>query len=200
MINWHSLLKKFFFIAGISSVGSIGILVAAEDVERQAILSKKELNEFPRHYAACFSAACSAFEEVGLGALPTELLSSRSSICFEEAAECLKLKSTDLQANDSVATRLELARLACSTGNFLLAEIHLRQATKAAPNSQSVCRWRALLAAARYLSNDRETDLDTMQKELRICCDSHLVDHVVNAVGSRRKTTKTPDARTQSAF
>ncbi|MCX7408568.1 MAG: hypothetical protein NTZ32_10850 [Planctomycetales bacterium] len=190
MFVWHPPLSKIWLIAGIATFGAMCGSAASEDSSGVGILSKSESRELAKRYATYFAAACSVFEKFGLGVLPTESLSGSSSFDFDEAVEELKRRANELQGNDTPATRLELVRLACSSGNFLLAEIHLRQATSTAtaPNSQSLRRWRALLAATRYLTFGRESDLVMMERELLKCCDSHLVGHVVVEVRSRRKT------------
>ncbi len=190
MFVWHSPLARIWLIAGIATLGAICGSAASEDSSGAGILSKSESRELPRRYATYFTAACSVFEEFGLGALPTESLSGSSSIEFDEAVDGLKRRANELQGNDTSAARLELVRLACSSGNFLLAEIHLRRAasTATAPNSQSLVRWRALLAATRYLTFGRDADLAAMERELLICCDSHLVRHIVKGVCTRRES------------
>lgn len=192
MFVWHPPLSKIWLIAGIATFGAMCGSAASEDSSGVGILSKSESRELARRYATYFAAACSVFEKFGLGVLPTESLSGSSSFDFDEAVEELKRRANELQGNDTPATRLELVRLACSSGNFLLAEIHLRQATSTATatatNSQSLRRWRTLLAATRYLTFGREADLVMMERELLTCCDSHLVGHVVAEVRSRRKT------------
>lgn len=190
MFVWHPPLSKIWLIAGIATFGAMCGSSASEDSSGVGILSKSESRELAKRYATYFAAACSVFEKFGLGVLPTESLSGSSSFDFDEAVEELKRRANELQGNDTPATRLELVRLACSSGNFLLAEIHLRQATSTAtaPNSQSLRRWRALLATTRYLTFGRESDLVTMERELLKCCDSRLVGHVVAEVRSRRKT------------
>lgn len=140
MFVWHPPLSKIWLIAGIATFGAMCGSSASEDSSGVGILSKSESRELAKRYATYFAAACSVFEKFGLGVLPTESLSGSSSFDFDEAVEELKRRANELQGNDTPATRLELVRLACSSGNFLLAEIHLRQATSTAtaPNSQSL--------------------------------------------------------------
>lgn len=195
MFVWHPPLARIWLIAGIATFGAMCGSAASEDSSDVGILTKSESRELPRRYATYFTAACSVFEKFGLGVLPTESLSGSSSIEFDEAVEGLKRCATELPGNDTPAARLELVRLACSSGNFLLAEVHLRRATltATAPNSPSLTRWRALLAATRYLTFGREADLTTMERELSICCDSHLVGHVVEEIRNRRNNLSERD-------
>jgi hypothetical protein len=149
--------------------------ISAERIAKTASPRTAGTSVLQRQYASNFSKAIQILDAAGIGTLwPDGGRVPLSS--FEDASVELKLKSASLREFNGLAARLELARLACSTGNLLLAEMHIELATAATPENRLLSRWRAVIAATRFLNAGRETDLARIRLELEASADFESVD------------------------
>lgn len=117
------------------------------------------------------------FNECGVLSLSDNEETRIRSGRIAEALSELRRDASCVNTIDSAKQRLHLVCLACSSGNLLLADVHLCKAKVLEPESPEIGTWRAILAATRYLITRRDRYLAETQEELSLRYDRDSVDN-----------------------